>query len=88
MSFFSFPMYANIEMISPRPILLVAGENAHSRYYSEDVYRMASDPKQLLIVPGADHVDLYDRMDKIPFDKLAEFFTKHLERTLATQVRS
>lgn len=78
MSFFSFPMYTNIEMISPRPILLVAGENAHSRYYSEDVMKVASDPKELLIVPKADHVDLYDRMDKIPFDKLATFFTKHL----------
>ena len=79
MSFFSFPMYANIDMISPRPILLVAGENAHSRYYSEDVYKMASEPKELLIVPGADHVDLYDRMDKIPFDKLTEFFAKNLK---------
>ena len=79
MSFFSFPMYANIEMISPRPILLVAGENAHSRYYSEDVYKMASEPKQLLIVPGADHVDLYDRTDKIPFDKLADFFARNLK---------
>ena len=87
MSFFSFPMYANIEMISPRPILLVAGENAHSRYYSEDVYKIASEPKELLIVPGADHVDLYDRMDKIPFDKLAEFFTKSLGVTPSTQTR-
>ena len=86
MSFFSFPMYANIEMISPRPILLVAGENAHSRYYSEDVYKIASEPKELLIVPGADHVDLYDRMDKIPFDKLAEFFTKDLGVTTSTQI--
>lgn len=79
MSFFSFPMYANIEMIFPRPILLVAGENAHSRYYSEDVYKMASEPKELLIVPDADHVDLYDKMDKIPFDKLTEFFAKNLK---------
>jgi fermentation-respiration switch protein FrsA (DUF1100 family) len=79
MSFFSFPMYANVEMISPRPILLVAGENAHSRYYSEDVYKMATEPKRLLIVPGADHVDLYDRMDKIPFDRLAEFFNSNLK---------
>lgn len=78
MSFFSFPMYANIEMISPRPILLIAGENAHSRYYSEDVYKVASEPKELLIVPNADHVDLYDRMDKIPFDKLTSFFKQHL----------
>jgi hypothetical protein len=79
MSFFSFPMYANIEMISPRPVLLVAGEKAHSRYYSEDVYKLASEPKELLIVPDADHVDLYDQMDKIPFDKLAEFFAKNLK---------
>ncbi|HEY0157148.1 MAG TPA: alpha/beta hydrolase [Thermoanaerobaculia bacterium] len=79
LSFFNFPMYANVEMISPRPILLVAGENAHSRYYSEDVYKLASEPKELLIVPGADHVDLYDRMDKIPFDKFAEFFNRNLE---------
>ena len=78
MSFFNFPMYANIEMISPRPILLVAGENAHSRYYSEDVYKIASDPKELLIVPGADHVDLYDRVNLIPFDKLQAFFNQHL----------
>ena len=87
MSFFSFPMYANIEMISPRPILLVAGEKAHSRYYSEDVYKMASEPKELVIVPGADHVDLYDRLDKIPFDKLAEFFTRNLAGSRATQAR-
>jgi fermentation-respiration switch protein FrsA (DUF1100 family) len=78
MSFFSFPMYANIEMISPRPVLLVAGENAHSRYYSEDVYKVASDPKELVIVPDADHVDLYDQMDKIPFDRLTSFFKQHL----------
>ena len=59
MSFFSFPMYANVDMISPRPILLVAGEKAHSRSYSEDVYKIAAEPKELLMVPGADHVDLY-----------------------------
>ncbi len=77
-SFFNFPMYANIEMIAPRPILLIAGANAHSRYYSEDVAKLATGPKELHIVPGADHVDLYDRMDKIPFDKLTVFFRQHL----------
>jgi len=76
MSFFSFPLYANVDMISPRPILLIAGENAHSRYYSEDVYKLASQPKELLIVAGADHVDLYDQTEKIPFDKITEFFRK------------
>lgn len=78
-AFFSFPMAANIALISPRPIMLIAGENAHSRYYSEDIYKMASDPKELVIVPGADHVDLYDRLDKIPFHKLTAFFTQHLK---------
>jgi uncharacterized protein len=80
MSFFSFPMYANIEMISPRSILLVAGENAHSRYYSEDVFKVASDPKEMLIIPGADHVDLYDKLDVIPFDRLTQFFNENLAR--------
>ena len=78
MAFFAFPMAAHIEMIAPRPLLLVAGENAHSRYYSEDAYREAASPKELLIVPGADHVDLYDRLDKIPFDRLTAFFRQHL----------
>jgi hypothetical protein len=77
-SFFSFPMAANIELISPRPIMLIAGENAHSRYYSEDVYKKASGPKELVIVPKADHVDLYDKLDVIPFDKLTSFFTENL----------
>jgi uncharacterized protein len=76
MSFFGFPMAANIEMISPRPILLVAGEKAHSRYYSEDAYKAARNAKEVLIVPGADHVDLYDRL--IPFARLTAFFKRHL----------
>lgn len=78
MPFFEFPMAANIDMISPRPILLVAGANAHSLYYSEDVYKAASDPKELLIVPDADHVDLYDNLNKIPFEKLEAFFRQNL----------
>jgi fermentation-respiration switch protein FrsA (DUF1100 family) len=79
MSFFNFPLAANIAMISPRPVMLIAGENAHSRYYSEDVYKMASEPKELVIVPKADHVDLYDKKDKIPFDKLTSFYNQHLK---------
>jgi uncharacterized protein len=58
--------------------MLIAGENAHSRYYSEDIYKMASSPKELVIVAGADHVDLYDKLDVIPFEKLTAFFTEHL----------
>jgi fermentation-respiration switch protein FrsA (DUF1100 family) len=79
MSFFSFPMMTNVDMISPRPIMLIAGENAHSHYYSEDVYKMAGKPKELVIVPGADHVNLYDQKDKIPFDKLETFFRTYLK---------
>ena len=78
MSFFSFPMYANIEMIAPRPVMLIAGDNAHSLYYSEDVHKLAPDNSKLVVIPGADHVDLYDQMDKIPFDKLEAFFQKNL----------
>jgi fermentation-respiration switch protein FrsA (DUF1100 family) len=79
MSFFAFPMAANIEMIAPRPIMLVAGANAHSRYYSEDLYKAASEPKELVVVPDADHVDLYDQLKKIPFDKLEVFFKQNLK---------
>ncbi|WP_330340257.1 alpha/beta hydrolase [Streptomyces sp. NBC_00557] len=76
--FFAFPLMANIGMLAPRRALLVAGADAHSRYYSEDVQAMAPGNIDLVIVPGADHVDLYDRKDLIPFDKLDEFFTKNL----------
>ncbi|WP_242919757.1 alpha/beta hydrolase [Pontibacter liquoris] len=85
MAFFNFPMAANIEMISPRPIMLIAGENAHSRYYSEDVYKRASEPKELVLVPNADHVDLYDRTELIPFGKLASFFNDHLKTAKTDQ---
>lgn len=79
MSFFAFPLMAHIEKIAPRPILLIAGANAHSRYYSEDAYQAAAQPKELLIVPDADHVDLYDRLDKIPFDAIERFFHANLK---------
>ena len=67
-------------MIAPRPVMLVAGANAHSRYYSEDVYKAAAHPKELVIVPNADHVDLYDQLQKIPFDRLEAFFRQNLKQ--------
>ncbi|KQQ20743.1 hypothetical protein ASF48_09105 [Rathayibacter sp. Leaf299] len=73
-----FHPFQSIEWISPRPILLVHGEIANSRYFSEDAYQRAAEPKELHIVPGAGHVDLYDRVDLIPWDKLTEFFTQNL----------
>lgn len=77
-SFFNFAQMENINEISPRPILLIAGENAHSLYHSEQTYEKANEPKELIIVPGADHVDLYDRKELIPFDKLETFFRNSL----------
>jgi uncharacterized protein len=77
--FMNFYPFTDIETISPRPLLLIAGEMAHSREFSEDAYRLAGEPKELVIVPGAGHVDLYDRVELIPFDKLTAFFTRSLE---------
>lgn len=60
-------------------VLLVHGENAHSLMYSQDAYELLQgDNKELMIIPGANHTDLYDQMDKIPFDKLEAFFQENL----------
>ncbi len=77
--FMNFYPFEDIENISPRPMLFIAGENAHSREFSEDAYRLAAEPKELYIVPGAGHVDLYDRVGLIPFDKLGAFFQEYLK---------
>jgi hypothetical protein len=77
--FMNFYPFNDIETISPRPMLFIAGENAHSIEFSEDAYKLAGQPKELHIIPGAGHVDLYDRVDLIPWDKLTTFFTKHLK---------
>jgi fermentation-respiration switch protein FrsA (DUF1100 family) len=79
LSFMNMPILTYIKEISPRPILFVHGENAHSRYFAETAYAAAAEPKELVIVPGANHVDLYDRVDKIPFEKMTAFFTEHLK---------
>lgn len=77
--FMNFYPFVDIETISPRPMLFIAGENAHSREFSEDAYRLAGEPKELVIVPKAGHVDLYDRAKLIPFDKLTRFFQDNLK---------
>lgn len=78
MAFMNFPLMNYIDSISPRPLLFVIGENAHSRYFSEEAYEKAAEPKELYTVPGARHIDLYDRTDMIPFDKLEAFFSENL----------
>lgn len=79
LSLMNMPIMTYIAEIAPRPILLIAGENAHSRYFSEDAYKAAAEPKELMIIPGGVHVDLYDRLDKIPFNKLETFFREKLK---------
>lgn len=77
--FMNFYPFEDIETISPRPLLFVTGDRAHSKEFSEDAYKRAAEPKELFVVKGAGHVDLYDRVTLIPFDKLAAFFRDHLK---------
>jgi hypothetical protein len=74
-----FYPFEHLDWISPRPVLFIAGENANSLYFSQDAYAKASEPKELYIAPKATHVDLYDQVDLIPWDKLTTFFTKYLQ---------
>ena len=61
-------------------VLIVHGEKAHSRYFGKDAYKkLKGDNKELLIVPGANHTDLYDRMDVIPFDRIDAFYKANLK---------
>lgn len=78
MAFMNFSLLNYISDISPRPILLIVGEKGHSNYFSEEVFEKAVEPKELYVVPNAMHVDLYDRVDMIPFDKLESFFESNL----------
>jgi len=78
LSFMNMPLLTYIKEIAPRPVLLIHGEKAHSRYFSETAYAAAAEPKELMIIPGAVHTDLYDRTDLIPFDKITAFFTRNL----------
>ncbi|PJK32696.1 hypothetical protein CWC48_24625 [Pseudomonas sp. S10E 269] len=77
--FINFYPFNDIETLSPRPLLLIAGANAHSLEFSEDAYQRAAEPKELVIIPDAGHVDLYDRVGLIPFDKLTSFFRSNLK---------
>jgi uncharacterized protein len=78
LSFMNMPILTYIAEISPRPVLLIHGEKAHSRYFSETAYAAAAEPKELMIIPGANHTDLYDKVGLIPFDRIEQFFNKNL----------
>ncbi|CBJ40549.1 conserved hypothethical protein (plasmid) [Ralstonia solanacearum CMR15] len=79
LSFMNIPILTYVKEISPRPLMLVHGEKAHSRYFSETAYANAAEPKELMMIPNANHTDLYDKADVIPFDKLQAFFGEHLK---------
>ena len=84
MSFLNQPILAYSREIRAA-VLLIHGEKAHSRYFSEDAYRDMSsytdyrDNKELLIIPGAVHTDLYDQKDIIPFDRIQQFFQTYFQ---------
>ena len=78
LSFINMPQLSYSDEIR-NVVLMIHGEKAHSRYFSEDAFKkLKGDNKELLIIPGAVHVDLYDRMDVIPFDKMESFFSQYL----------
>ena len=79
LAFINYPLLAHIDEISPRPILFIVGEQAESRFFSDTAYDNANDPKELLVIPNCNHVDLYDNITKIPFDKIETFFRNNLK---------
>lgn len=78
MAMMQFSALDYIDEITPRPILFIYGDRAHSRAFSERAYDLAKEPKEKFIVKDCEHIDLYDRVDKIPFDKLEGFFKQNL----------
>ncbi len=79
LSFLNMPILAYSDEIRSA-VLVVHGEKAHSRYFSEDAFKkLKGDNKELLIIPGASHTDLYDNFEKIPFDKIGQFFNEYLK---------
>ena len=77
--FMNFYPFNDIETIAPRPMLFITGDQAHSKEFSEDAYKRAAMPKELFYIKGAGHVDLYDKTDLIPFEKLYAFFKANLK---------
>ncbi|MDO4927964.1 MAG: alpha/beta hydrolase [Corynebacterium sp.] len=80
-SYFAHP-YAgelhHLEDVSPRPVLIITGDQAHSRHFSERAYEKLAEPKKLLVQPNARHIDLYDDVSKIPFEHVTQFFQTNL----------
>ncbi len=79
LSFINMPILSYAHEIR-NAVLIIHGEKAHSRYFGEDAYKkLTGDNKELMIIPGATHTDLYDQVKIIPFDKMEKFFTENLK---------
>ena len=77
--FINFPLMSRAGEIE-NAVLIIHGEKAHSRYFGEDAYKkLKGDNKELMIIPGANHTDLYDNLTVIPFDKIEGFFNEYLK---------
>lgn len=79
LSMMNYDLLAHVDEISPRPMLLIMGDRAHSKFFTESVFERAKMPKELYVVKDAEHIDLYDRTDRIPFAKLETFFKDNLK---------
>lgn len=75
----NYSLLGHLDTISPRPVLMLAGENAMSRGLTEGVFERLGEAKELIIVPGTNHVDLYDDTEKIPFDEVERFLNESLK---------
>lgn len=80
LSFMNYGLNDHIDEISPRPILFIVGEQAESRFFSDMTFERAAKPKQMIVVPDCNHIDLYDDPEKIPFDQIEEFLRGALEK--------
>lgn len=77
----AFDAFQYLDTVSPRPLLLIVGSKADTIYFSEDAYNRAKDPKELYVIEGVTHVDLYDKPEFVPqvVEKLTEFFDKNIK---------
>lgn len=78
LAFMNYGLLEHIDEISPRPIMFIVGDRAHSRFFSDDAFKAAKEPKRMVVVDDAEHIDLYDRTDRIPFDEVEAFFKENL----------